>query len=137
MKKSELKQIIKEELVKVVNKNAPSDFENAEFDEMKWSDMVNILKDAQSQNGNIYDVCKKYGFVYNSDTGYTTIQGDSNDPNHYNIGCFPNGNIELCKVDFTYKGKWNNAKEEGVGPMIQQDAEKLSNLVYPPGSTKD
>jgi hypothetical protein len=105
--------------------------------EMSWDNLMNEFKSQYEQTGNVYSVVLKYGWIYNSDSGYAVIGGISGTKNDRNVGCDKNGDLKLCWDAFDAVGKWDNDEKEGTGPMTQQDAEKLSNAVYPPGSRKD
>jgi hypothetical protein len=105
--------------------------------EISWDELMNEFKAEYKRTGNVYPVVLKYGWIYNSDLGYAVIGGISGTGNNRNVGCYKNGDLSLCWDTFSQVGKWDNNKKEGIGPMTQQDAEKLSNAIYPPGSRKD
>lgn len=107
------------------------------YGEMSWDELMNEIKAMYQQTGNVYPIFEKYGWVYNSDLGYSVIGGSSNSKNNRNLGCYKNGDLKLCWSSFEAIGEWDNDKKEGVGPMTQGDAEKLSNAIYPTGSRKD
>ncbi len=105
--------------------------------EMSWDELMNEFKAVYQSTGNVYPVILKYGWIYNSDLGYAVIGGISGTGNDRNVGCYKNGDLKLCWSSFEAIGEWDNDKKEGVGPMTQGDAEKLSNAIYPTGSRKD
>ncbi len=107
------------------------------YGEMSWDELMNEIKAMYQQTGNVYPIFEKYGWVYNKDQQYSVIGGVGNTKNNRNLGGYANGSLRLCWSSFTEVGEWDNKKKEGVGPMTQADADKLSNSVYPAGSRKD
>lgn len=101
-----------------------------------WDVFVNMLKKEYVKSGNVYDIFREYGYMYNSDFEYMTF-GEHSNKHHRNAGCYPNGNLKLCWSSFTNEGEWNNTTKEGIGPLTQHDREVLTNEIYPNGSYKD